>query len=53
MLKQSLDEHVRQSPAHRVVISLDGVPAANAFNQPGAIAARLSEVVEHRKSDTG
>jgi hypothetical protein len=36
-----------------VVISLDGVPAAKAFNQPGTVAARLSEVVEHRRSDTG
>jgi len=32
---------------------LDGVPAASAFNQSGAIAVRLSEVVEHLRSDTG
>jgi hypothetical protein len=30
-----------------------GVPAASAFNQPGAIAVRLSEVVEHLRSHAG
>jgi hypothetical protein len=29
------------------------VTAASAFNQPGAIAVRLSEVVEHLSSHTG